>query len=144
MHCRLIFYAYTYIKQDLSLYSKSEHINLSIVLNQIWYRISQIEIIVLFFLLTHFLFFLSDRINIFKKSTNYFSIQFKYHMKWMRNLSLSLDLDLYMNCLMGQRKDVLGSAKEYDHTITKTVKWVVRQVFNEKYSDCLLYYFGLI
>lgn len=144
MHCRLIFYAYTYIKQDLSLYSKSEHINLSIVLNQIWYRISQIEIIVLFFLLTHFLFFLSDRINIFKKSTNYFSIQFKYHMKWMRNFSLSLDLDLYMNCLMGQRKDVLGSAKEYDHTITETVKWVVRQVFNEKYSDCLWYYFGLI
>lgn len=121
MHCRLIFYAYTYIKQDLSLYSKSEHINLSVVLNQILYCISQIQIIGVF-LLTHFLFLLSDRINIFKKSTNYFFIQFKYHMKWMRNLSLSLDLDLYMNCLMGQRKDVLGSAKEYNHTITETVK----------------------
>lgn len=47
-----------------------------------------------------------------------------------------------MNCLIGQRKDVLGSAKGYDHTITETVKWMVRQVFNEKYSDCILYYFG--
>lgn len=57
----------------------------------------------------------------------------RYHMKWMRNLSLSLDLDLYMNCLMGQRKDVLGSAKEYDHTITETVKWVARHW--DSYTD---------
>uniref|UniRef100_K1RFE3 Uncharacterized protein n=1 Tax=Magallana gigas TaxID=29159 RepID=K1RFE3_MAGGI len=47
-----------------------------------------------------------------------------YHMKWMRNFSPSLDLDPYMNCLMGLRKDVLGSAKEYDHTITDIVKCV--------------------